>query len=77
MGEIEERIRIRVAQGRLPAIPCLVVWAADGRGERCAACDTRIRGSEMNVECDVEGGGRLSFHVACYRAWHAEISVPS
>lgn len=67
--ELEARIRYRILAGILPKQPCRMTWYGPGRGVACAACDRPIIPLEVEVECDLHGGGTLCFHVECYELW--------
>ena len=72
-GSLRVRVQELVTAGHLPCEDCLVTWYGEGRGRRCAACDQRLLGSDMEIECDVPGGDTIHFHVACYDVWQAII----
>ena len=75
IDSLRSRIRDLVTAGDLPCDDCVVAWYGDGRGRRCAGCDQRILGSDAEIECDVPGGGTISFHLACYTLWQETLTA--
>jgi hypothetical protein len=71
MDPLMERIQEGVTAGRLPSIDCIVTWYGPGRGQHCAACDQRILGTEVSVDCDMPDEATLRFHARCYALWHS------
>ena len=72
-NELRARIKALLACGALPGEDCVVTWYGPGRGNRCAACDERILATDIEVACDLPGGGTLYFHSPCYDLWHAAL----
>jgi hypothetical protein len=70
--ELLNRIRGKILDGLLPKEHCRMTWYSPGTGGTCAACDLPITAQDIEVECDLHGGGTLRFHVACYRIWAEE-----
>jgi hypothetical protein len=68
MGLLEE-IRRKILLGDLPKVHCRVTWYGPGRGVTCAACDQPVSTDDVEVECDLPGGGTVAFHRRCYDAW--------
>ena len=71
MDPLMARIQEGVTCGRLPKVDCVVTWYGQGRGQLCAACDQRILGSEVSVDCDLPDGETVKFHAKCYTLWHS------
>jgi len=71
---LRSQIQDLVQHGDLPGVDCAATWFGSGRGERCGACQRRILGSEVAVECDVPAGGMVVFHAQCYDIWHSLVT---
>ncbi len=69
IGPLHVRIQELMSRGDLPCEDCIVTWYGAGQGRRCGACDQRILSRDMEIECDVPGGGTIHFHLACYDVW--------
>jgi hypothetical protein len=70
--QIHITIRDKLSAGVLPKVQCRMTWYGPGRGVRCVACDETIRPDQVEVECDLPGGGAtLVFHQECYEVWAA------
>jgi len=67
------RIKEGMAAGTLPCEDCVVTWYGPGRGRRCAACDERILSTDVEIACDLPGGGTIYFHSPCYDVWQAAL----
>ena len=63
IGPLHVRIQELMSRGDLPCEDCIVTWYGAGQGRRCAACDQRILSRDMEIECDVPGGGTIHFHL--------------
>lgn len=70
--ELLDIIRAKILRGDLPKEHCRMTWYAPGTGALCAACERSIMAAEIEVECDLPGGGTMRFHVDCYRIWSEE-----
>jgi hypothetical protein len=46
-----------------------MTWFGPGRGGPCAACEQPIVAHDVEVECDLPGGGTVTFHRRCYDVW--------
>ena len=66
---LTEQIRGKILAGQLPKEHCRMTWFGPGRGATCAACDELIEVHDVEVECDLPGGGTLPFHRRCYDVW--------
>jgi hypothetical protein len=71
MNQLRAMIQESVTCGRLPKVDCVVTWYGLGRGQLCAACNQRILGSEVGVDCDLSDGSTLRLHARCYTLWHS------
>ena len=40
-----------------------------GKGTICGACTLPVTGDDVEVECDLVGGGTYRFHRRCYEVW--------
>ncbi|HKZ08278.1 MAG TPA: hypothetical protein VJU81_22620 [Methylomirabilota bacterium] len=67
--ELREQIRGKILAGALPKEYCRMTWFGPGRGGTCAACNQLIGPDDIEVECDLPGGGVLLFHRRCYDLW--------
>jgi hypothetical protein len=65
-------IRQRIRAGDLPKQDCRMTWYGPGRGEVCVACDQPIAPDDVEVECDLPGGGGTRFHRSCCEVWSTE-----
>jgi hypothetical protein len=65
-------IREKILRGDLPKEHCRMTWYHPGTGGRCAACEQPVVAPEVEVECDLPGGGTMRFHVRCYQIWSEE-----
>lgn len=74
-SELLARITERVGAGTLPREDCVVTWYGPGRGRRCAVCDERILGTDIEIACDLPGGGAIHFHSPCYDLWRGALPV--
>jgi hypothetical protein len=74
MDGLTRRIQDMITRGALPRVECAASWYGWGRGERCAACDRRILGSEVTVECDIPDGGAVVLHSQCYEVWYSLVT---
>lgn len=69
--QLRQQIRVRLAQGRLPAITIGIYKSRRGTGRSCLVCRHEI-GSiqfEHEVEC---AGARLIAHEECHALWWEE-----
>jgi hypothetical protein len=66
-----EIIRRKVLAGDLPRQPCRMTWYGPGKGAICVACNRPITSEDVEVECDLAGGGTLRFHRRCHDVWSA------
>ena len=70
--ELLNIIREKILRGALPKEHCRMTWYGPGTGGICAACELPIMADEVEVECDLPGGGTMRFHVRCYQIWSEE-----
>jgi hypothetical protein len=68
------RIQDGIACGALPSVDCLVTWYGQGRGQLCGACNQRILGTEVGIDCDLPDGTTIRFHARCYELWRSLVS---
>ena len=71
MVPLEATIRKAIISGRLPRVDCLATWFSSGRGQRCAGCGKRMRGTQLAVDCDLPDGLKVVLHAPCYELWRA------
>jgi hypothetical protein len=64
-------IRQKILAGELPREHCRMTWYGPGKGAICVACRLPITPQDVEVECDLTGGGTLRFHRRCYEIWSA------
>jgi hypothetical protein len=69
-SEIITAIRAKIADGRLPVERPSQIWAGDGSGEPCDACDRPITPAEIEYEAQFLPARMLRFHRMCFDAWH-------
>ncbi len=69
-SELITAIRGKTADGRLPAERPSQMWAGDGRGEPCDACDRPITSADIEYEVIVLPDRMFRFHQPCFDAWH-------
>ena len=50
-------IRQKILDGTLPKQNCHVTWYGHGTGQICVACERPIAADDVEVECDLPGGG--------------------
>ena len=65
---VEETIRERLRQSRLPRDGAQLVSAGSGSDLPCAGCGQEILPADQQWECEV-AGCRLQFHQLCYLVW--------
>jgi hypothetical protein len=69
--QLRQQIRVRLAQGRLPAITAGIYKSRRGTGRYCLVCRHEIGFTQ--VEYESEGAGVvLIAHEACYTIWWEE-----
>ena len=49
-----------------------MTWYGPGTGGICVACESPIAAKEVEVECDLPGGGTIRLHRRCYDVWSKE-----
>jgi len=65
-------IREQILAGKLPKQNCHVTWYGHGTGGICLACERPITADDVEVECDLPGGGTIRLHRKCYEIWSQE-----
>jgi hypothetical protein len=65
--DLLEYIRQKILDGTLPK---QTTWY--GPGGVCVACERPIVADDVEVECDLPGGGTIRLHRSCYDIWAAE-----
>ena len=70
--ELVARVRGKIVARHLPKQDCRRTWHGYGTGVLCAACDQPVDPSEVEVECELPGGGTIRLHLACYEIWARE-----
>lgn len=65
-------IREKILSGDLPKKHCRTTWYGYGTHGICAACARAMGPHEVEVECDLPGGGTIRLHRTCYEIWSAE-----
>ena len=71
-SEIVAAIRAKLADHRLPLARPSQMWAGDGSGEPCDACDQPIPRDDVEYEAQFLPGGTFRFHRKCFDTWHQE-----
>ena len=69
---LREAIRQKIRSGALPKASCRMTWFGPGSGNTCVACERSVSPTDLEVECDLSGGGTLRFHRSCYELWVME-----
>jgi hypothetical protein len=67
--ELLELIHRKIIAGDLPRKPCRMTWYGPGKESSCVACSLPITAADVEVECDVIGGGTYRFHRRCHEVW--------
>ena len=67
--DLVQVIREKILAGSLPKEHCRMTWYGPGKGAICVACKLPITAEDVEVECDLAGGGTLRFHRRCYEIW--------
>jgi len=70
--DLPHSIREKILAGGLPKENCRVTWFGFGTGVVCTACDQPIAADDVEVECDLPGGGTIRLHRKCYDVWSNE-----
>jgi hypothetical protein len=70
--ELRQAIRQKVLAGDLPKENCHRTWYGPGTGGVCLACQQAIQANDVEVECDLPGGGTIRLHRRCYDIWSVE-----
>ena len=70
--ELRQAIRQKVLAGDLPKENCHRTWYGRGTGGVCLACQQAIQANDVEVECDLPGGGTIRLHRRCYDIWSVE-----
>ena len=70
--QLKQQIRLRLADGRLPAIRAGIIYKTHrGTGRHCLVCRQEIEPNE--TEYDIDGAGVvLIAHELCYTLWREE-----
>jgi len=69
---LRRHIRDKLAAGRLPRKPPSKVWAGTATRKTCAACDTVIEESDIEVELETGPGETFYLHRRCHEVWNEE-----
>ena len=69
---IRAMIRLKLKSGLLPKAASGRVWAGPGANEVCSACDETITRQDTLYEWEVDGGSKMTMHIACYELWNQE-----
>jgi hypothetical protein len=70
--DLRHAIREKILAGVLPKVHCRMTWYGPGTGGICVACERPIAASDVEVECDLPGGGTIRLHRKCYDVWSKE-----
>ena len=68
---IEQIIRERLRERRLPRDAAQIISVSTGGGLPCAGCGRIIGQRDQQWECEI-AAGRLHFHQVCYMVWEDE-----
>ena len=69
---IRAMIRLKLKSGLLPKAASGRVWAGPGANEVCSACDENITRQDTLYEWEIDGGSKMTMHIACYELWNEE-----
>jgi len=70
--DLRHAIRRKILAGNLPKENCRMTWYGPGTRGICVACDQPIAVHDVEVECDLPGGGTVRLHRVCYDVWSTE-----
>ena len=71
--ELRSRVRERIADGRLPVVLSMELFAGTGTGHPCQVCDENIVSEHVEYEStDPHTGSQLTFHLTCHSVWRLE-----
>jgi hypothetical protein len=66
-------IRIKLDAGTLAEDAPAKLWAGQGNGKTCSACDQTIGPSQAEYETEYDDGRPpIRFHAACHALWDEE-----
>jgi hypothetical protein len=69
---VADIIREKLDAGMLPVNSPVKLWAGEGTGRICAACDEPILKSQVEYEPQYNDGAVIRFHAGCHGLWEAE-----
>ena len=69
---LAEMVRDKIDAGALPLDRPAQLWAGQGSGGSCAACDLPILSSQVEFEPQYEGRAAFRLHVGWHGLWEAE-----
>jgi hypothetical protein len=70
---VQELIRLRIKDNRLPEGRAVAIRETSGNGRQCDACDEPIRPQQKAVLAMVSlEWMSVRFHVDCYQVWDVE-----
>jgi len=70
--EILSKVRDKLTVGELPRTKYPMTWVGAGMGHFCAACDTPVRTTDVEIECAPPSDPAVRFHSECFRTWEKE-----
>ena len=70
------KVAERIADGRLPTVKTVKMWAGFGNGKTCDGCGDAVMFRDVEHEHDVEVGPTLRFHAACSVLWQRMVEQP-
>jgi hypothetical protein len=73
---LQDVIRAKLADGRLPHDSIPRVWGGPGNGESCDACEQPIAKTEFVMEGVSDGKRSVQFHVKCFYVWDEVRTAP-
>jgi len=62
----------KVEAGTLPTEAPVKLWAGNGRGDPCTACEQPILKSQVEYEPAYDGRAPIRLHIGCHGLWEGE-----
>ena len=69
---LADLVRDKLDAGTLPHESPVKMWAGNGRGAPCTACDEPILRAQVEYEPQYDGRAPIRLHVGCHGLWQAE-----
>ena len=69
---LADLVRDKLDAGTLPHESPVKMWAGNGRGAPCTACDEPILRAQVEYEPQYDGRAPIRLHVGCHGLWQDE-----